>query len=77
MNYGWSRVKRYSVTGWKHCSMKFFLFLLSLVILVSFLGSAPFWVTFSSLTPILVLYFPLLGFLVEVLDRDWKDWHLW
>ena len=77
MHYTWSRVKRYSVTGWKNCSMRFFLCLLGLVILVSFLGSAPFWVTFSSLTPILVLYFPLLGFLIETLERDWKDWHLW
>jgi hypothetical protein len=77
MHYDWSRVKRYSVIGWKNCSMRFFLFLLSLVILVSFFGSAPFWVTFSSLTPILVLYFPLLGFLLETLERDWKDWHLW
>jgi hypothetical protein len=51
--------------------------LLSLIILVSFLGSAPFWVTFSSLTPILALYFPILGFLIETLERDWKDWHLW
>ena len=77
MHHNWSRVKRYSVTGWKHCSMRFFLFLLGLVVLVSFLGSAPFWVTFSSLMPILVLYFPLLGFLIETLERDWKDWHLW
>jgi hypothetical protein len=77
MHYEWSRVKRYSATGWKHCSMKFFLSMLGLVIFVSLLGSPPFWVTFSSLVPILVLYFPLLGFLLETLDRDWKDWHLW
>lgn len=77
MHYDWYRVKRYSVTGWKNCSMRFFLFLFSLVIIVSLLGSAPFWVTFSSLSPILILYVPLLGFLIETLDRDWKDWHLW
>ena len=77
MQYDWSRVKRYSVTGWKNCSIRFFVFLFSLVVIISFFGSAPFWVTFSSLSPILVLYVPLLGFLIETLDRDWKDWHLW
>jgi hypothetical protein len=51
--------------------------LLGVVILVSYLGSAPFWVTFSSLSPILLLYFPLLGFMIEILERDWKDWHPW
>jgi hypothetical protein len=51
--------------------------LLGFVILVSILGSAPFWVTFSSLAPILLLYFPLLGFMLETLERDWKDWHPW
>jgi len=77
MQYEWSRVKRYSATGWKHSSLKFSFFLLSLAGLVSFLGSPPFWVTFSSLVPILVLYFPLLGFLLETLEHDWEDWHLW
>jgi len=77
MEYGLSRVKRYSITGWKHRSMRFFTGLLGFVILVSFLGSAPFWVTFSSLAPILLLYFPLLGFMLETLERDWKDWHPW
>ncbi len=78
MHYEWyPRVKRYSVAGWKHCSLKFFFFLLALVIFVSFLGSPPFWVTFSSLSPFLILYFPLLGSLLEILDRDWKDWQLW
>jgi hypothetical protein len=77
MDYDWSSVKRYSMTGWKHRSKKFFMGLLVFVVLVSFFGSAPFWVTFSSLAPILLLYFPLLGFMLETLERDWKDWHPW
>jgi hypothetical protein len=77
MQYGWSRVKRYSVTGWKYGSLRFFLGVLALIILVSFFGSAPFWITFPSLAPILVLYFPILGFFIETMERDWKDWHLW
>jgi len=77
MEYDWSRVKRYSMTGWKHRSTGFFLGLLVFVLLVSFFGSAPFWVTFPSLAPILLLYFPLLGFMIETVERDWKDWHPW
>jgi hypothetical protein len=77
MQYDWSRVKRYSVTGWKYGSLRFFLGVLALITLVSFFGSAPFWVTFPSLAPILLLYFPILGFLIETMERDWKDWHLW
>ena len=77
MEYDWSRVKAYSMTGWKHRSRKFFIGLIGIAILISFLGSAPFWVTFSSLVPILLLYFPLLGFMIETLERDWKDWHPW
>ena len=77
MDQSWSRVKRYSMTGWKHRSTKFFLGLLGLVILISYMGSAPFWVTFSSLAPLLRLYFPMLGFMLESLERDWKDWHPW
>ncbi len=77
MVYDWSRVKGYSMTGWKHCSRKFFLGLLGFMTLVSFLGSAPFWVTFSSLVPVMLLYFPLLGFMIETVERDWKDWHPW
>lgn len=77
MEYDWSRVKRYSMTGWKHRSTRFFMGLLGFVTLVSFLGSAPFWVTFSSLAPILLLYFPLLGFMIETVEQDWEDWHPW
>ena len=77
MEYGWTRVKRYSITGWKHRSTKFFMGLMAVVILISLMTPAPFWVTFSSLAPILLLYFPLLGFMIETMDRDWKDWHLW
>lgn len=77
LEYDWSRVKRYSVTGWKNRSNKFFLGLVGLVIVVSNLGTAPFWMTFSSLVPILLLYFPLLGFMIETVERDWKDWHPW
>jgi len=77
MNQGWSRVKRYSVMGWKHRSMKFFMGLVGVVTLVSYLGPAPFWVTFPSVAPILLLYFPLLGFMLEILERDWEDWHPW
>ena len=77
MEYDWSRVKKYSMTGWKHRSTRFFMGLLGFVILVSFLGSAPFWVTFSSLAPILLLYFPLLGFMIETVEQDWEDWHPW
>jgi len=77
MEYDLSRVKRYSITGWRHRSTRFFMGLLGFVVLVSFMGSAPFWITFSSLAPILLLYFPLLGFMLETLERDWKDWHPW
>ncbi len=80
MEYDWSRVKRYSITGWKQGSMKVFSGLVILIFVASFLGTAPFWMTFSSLAPILLIYFPLLGFLLEMMERDWKDWqdwHLW
>lgn len=77
MSYNWSRVKRYSVTGWRYGSLRFFMGVLALVTMVSLLGSAPFWVTFPSLAPILIIYFPILGFFIETMERDWKDWHLW
>ena len=77
MSYNWSRVKRYSVTGWRYWSLRFFMGVLALVTMVSLLGSAPFWVTFPSLAPILIIYFPILGFFIETMERDWKDWHLW
>ncbi|MDF1535104.1 MAG: hypothetical protein P1S46_01205 [bacterium] len=77
MYYDWSSVKRYSATGWKYGSLRFFLGVLALVIIVSLLGSAPFWVTFPSIAPLLVLYFPILGFFIETMEKDWKDWHLW
>ena len=77
MEYNGSRVQRYFLTGWKHRSTKFFIGLVGFVFLVSFLGSAPFWVTFSSLAPILILYFPLLGFMIETVEQDWDDWHPW
>ena len=77
MEYDWSRVKGYSMVGWKNRSMKFFMGLFGIIVVVSFLGSMPFWVTFSSLVPILLLYFPLLGFMIETVEKDWKDWHPW
>ena len=77
MEYRIARVKRYSITGWKNRSTKFFILLLGLVVAISFMGPAPFWITFSSISPILLLYFPLLGFMIETMERDWKDWHLW
>jgi hypothetical protein len=81
MHYGWSRVKRYSISGWRYCSTRFFLLLLLIIVSLSawgdVKGTANFWFSLSSSVPILLLYFPLVGFLVEVLERDWKDWHLW
>ncbi len=77
MSYGWARMKRYSVTGWKHSSTKLFLGILLLVVALSAWAAPPFWVTFSSFAPFLLVYFPLVGFFLELLERDWKDWHLW
>ena len=77
MGYSWSRMKHYSQTGWRHCSTRLFVLMTTLVFVVSLAGSAPFWVTFSTLMPFLLIYFPLLGFCLEIMERDWEDWHLW
>ena len=77
MDYGWSRVKRYSLSGWKHASTRLFILLFAVVIILSRWGRPPFWLTFLSTLPLLLLYFPMVGFFMELLDRDWKDWHPW
>lgn len=77
MPYAWSRMKRYSVIGWKNSSTRLFLLILLLIFILSAWAEPPFWVTFSSLVPFLLLYIPLVGFFLELLERDWKDWHLW
>ncbi|UCF30468.1 MAG: hypothetical protein JSV26_10500 [bacterium] len=73
----WTRMKRYSMAGWKHTSTKLFSLIFLLVLLLSALAEPPFWLTFSSCAPFLLIYFPLVGFFLDLLERDWKDWHLW
>jgi hypothetical protein len=77
MPHSWTRVIHYSRTGWQNCSTPFFFLLLFIIIIISIFGSAPFWITISSLLPVLLLYFPVVGFMVDILERDWEDWHLW
>ena len=77
MGSAWHRMKRYSLSGWRHRSTLLFCLLLLGVVTISVMNSPPFWVTFTSLLPVLVLYFPLVGFCREILERDWEDWHLW
>jgi hypothetical protein len=73
----WVRMKRYSLAGWKHSSTRLFLVLFLTIIAVSAWSSPPFWITFTSLIPFLLLYIPLIGLVLELLERDWEDWHLW
>ena len=70
-------MKRYSLAGWKHSSTRLFTVLFVIIVAVSVLGEPPFWVTFTSLSPFLLLYIPLVGLFLELLERDWEDWHLW
>ena len=74
---GWARVWRYTQDGWRHCSTRFTFLLIIGIAAFSAWNSAPFWVTFSSLIPFVFLSFPLVGFVLEILDKDWNDWHLW
>ena len=77
MNRSWSRVLHYSMEGWRQASIRLFFLLFIMIFAISAWGRPPFWLTFSSLAPFLLIYFPLAGFLMELLDRDWEDWHLW
>jgi len=82
MGKSWNQVKRYSKTGWKNSSTRLFFFITSvltavLVFLGFIWGQKPFWIALSSAIPILLIYFPLLGFLLELLEKDWDDWHPW
>lgn len=77
MHNCWTRVKRYSLAGWKYSSTRLFLMLFMAIVVVSIWSEPPFWMTFSSLLPFLLLYIPLLGLVLELLERDWEDWHPW
>jgi len=77
MPHCWIRMKRYSLSGWKHSSTRLFLGFFAAIVAVSMWSEQPFWVTFSSLIPFLLLYIPLIGLILELLERDWKDWNLW
>ena len=46
------------------------------IVAVSVWRGPPFWVTFTSLVPFLLLYIPLVGLVLELLERDWEDWNL-
>lgn len=81
MDHGWTRVKKFSVAGWRHSSTKLFFLLVLAIVSVSVWthtnGTANFWLLLLSMAPVICLYFPLVGFLIELLERDWQDWHLW
>jgi len=76
MHHCWTRMKRYSLAGWKHSSTRLFMALLMVIVAVSVWRGPPFWVTFTSLVPFLLLYIPLVGLVLELLERDWEDWNL-
>ncbi len=82
MENNWSRVKRYSVTGWRNSSTRLFLWIAALLLMVLTLlgyiwGRKPFWILFSSVLPLLILYFLLMGFVHDLFESDWDDWYLW
>jgi len=82
MGESWNRVKRYCITGWRNSSTRLFFWITSLLLVMLVLlgfkwGRKPFWILFSSVLPLLILYFPLLGFVHDLFERDWDDWYLW
>jgi len=77
MNERWAHVKRYTVVGWQKTSWGGLLVSFAALAGLAFWTPGPFWLVFPSLTPFLFLYLLAVGFLLEILDQDWRDWHLW
>lgn len=77
VNERWDHVKRCTAVGWKRTSWAGMGLSLLLLAGLAFWTPGPFWLVFPSLTPVLFLYFLAVGFLLEILDQDWDDWHLW
>jgi hypothetical protein len=76
MNERWAMVKRIALVGWKKASWPTVVSWVAALALLALWTPGPFWLVFPSLFPILLLYFLMVGFVLEMLDRDWKDWHL-
>jgi hypothetical protein len=77
MNERWSLLKRYTVVGWKQTTWRWLAFWTGALAGLAFWTPGPFWLVFPSLTPVLFLYLLAVGFVLEILDSDWDDWHHW